>query len=286
MKPAHRRTLVDMLIEAYRVSERKACRVVMMSRSSFSYHATRDEQAPLRLRIKEIATARVRYGYKRIYVLLRREGWLVNHKRVYRLYCQEGLNLRSKRPHRRVMAAHRVGRPAVTAVNEIWSMDFVTDSLFNGSRFRALALVDNFSRECLAIEVGQHLRGEDVARVLNRLEFSHGLPGSIRLDNGPEFISKDLDRWAYEHHVTLDFSRPGKPVDNALAESFNGSLRDECLNINWFLSLDDAQEKIEAWRREYNNWRPHSSLDNLTPRQYLEGQKSPVSLLLAGSALG
>jgi putative transposase len=258
----------------------------MMSRTSYSYHATRDEQAPLRLRIKEIAAVRVRYGYKRILVLLKREGWLVNHKRVYRLYCEEGLNLRAKRPKRRVMAAHRVGRPAVTSVNESWSMDFVTDSLFNGSRFRALTLVDNFSRECLAIEVGQHLRGEDVTRVLNRLEPSHGLPGSIRLDNGPEFISKELDKWAYEHHVILDYSRPGKPTDNALAESFNGSLRDECLNTNWFLSLDDAREKIESWRQDYNDWRPHSSLDNLTPRQYLEEQKSPVSLLLAGTALG
>ena len=286
MKPAHKRTLVELLIEAYRVSERKACRIVMMSRTSFGYHATRDEQAPLRLRIKEIATARVRYGYKRIHILLKREGWLVNHKRVYRLYCEEGLNLRAKRPRRRVMAAHRIGRPAVTAVNESWSMDFVTDSLFNGSRFRALTLVDNFSRSCLAIEVGQHLRGEDVVGVLDRVKATQGIPGSIRLDNGPEFISKELDKWAYEQNVTLDYSRPGKPVDNALAESFNGSFRDECLNTNWFLSLEDAKEKIEAWRQDYNDWRPHSSLDNLTPRQYLEGQKSPVSLLLAGTALG
>ena len=149
-----------------------------------------------------------------------------------------------------------------------------------------MALVDNFSRECLAIKVWQHLRGEDVAGVLNRLEFSHGLPKSIRLDNGPEFISKELDKWAYEHQVILDYSRPGKPIDNALAESFNGSLRDECLNTNWFLSLEDAKEKIEAWRQDYNDWRPHSSLDNLTPRQYLEEQKNPVSLLLAGTALG
>ena len=243
----------------------------------------------MRLRIKEIAAVRVRYGYKRIHVLLRREGWRVNHKRVYRLYCEEGLNLRTKRPKRRVMAAHRVGRPAITTVNESWSMDFVTDSLFNGRRFRALTLVDNYSRECLAIEVGQRLRGEDVVNVLKRIELSHGLPESIRLDNGPEFISKELDRWAYEHHVTLDFSRPGKPVDNAFVESFNGSFRDECLNTHWFLSLEDAQEKIEAWRRDYNDWRPHSALDNLSPRQYLEeqaGQKRAISLLLPVPVLG
>jgi putative transposase len=239
------------------------------------------------MRIKEIAAVRVRYGYKRIHVLLKREGWLVNHKRVYRLYCQEGLNLRARRPKRRVSAAHRVGRVPVQAVNESWSMDFVTDSLFNGSRFRALTLVDNFSRECLAIEVGQHQRGVDVVDVLKRMAMDHGLPRSIRLDNGPEFISKELDKWAYENQVTLDFSRPGKPVDNAFAESFNGSFRDECLNTNWFLSLEDAREKIEAWRIEYNEWRPHSSLDNLTPRQYLEerkGQQSPISLLLPCTA--
>jgi putative transposase len=213
---------------------------------------------------------------------------MVNHKRVYRLYCQDGLNLRAKRPKRRVMAAHRVGRPVVTAVNESWSMDFVTDSLFNGRRFRALTLVDNFSRQCLAIQVGQHIRGEDVVGVLERIEIGHGTPASIRLDNGPEFISKELDKWAYEHGVVLDFSRPGKPVDNALAESFNGSFRDECLNTNWFLSIEDAMEKIEVWRRDYNEWRPHSALDNLTPRQYLENRtrKGPISLVLAGSALG
>jgi len=241
------------------------------------------------MRIKEIAAVRVRYGYKRIHILLKREGWKVNHKRVYRLYCQDGLNLRAKRPKRRVSAAHRVGRPPVVSVNESWSTDFVTDSLFNGRRFRALTLVDNFSRECLAIEVGQHLRGEDVVNTLKRVKSVRGIPRSIRLDNGPEFISKELDRWAYENGVILDYSRPGKPIDNALAESFNGSFRDECLNTNWFLSLEDAREKIEAWRQDYNEWRPHSSLDNLTPRQYIEeqaGQKSPISPLLPCTVLG
>jgi putative transposase len=168
-------------------------------------------------------------------------------------------------------------------------MDFISDSLFNGSRFRALTLVDNFSRECLAIEVGRHLKGEDVVSVLNRVQEVRGLPGSIRLDNGPEFISKELDRWAYEHKVTLDFSRPGRPIDNALIESFHGSLRDECLNTNWFLSLDDAMEKIETWRTEYNEWRPHSALDNRPPRQYLEQEtrsENQIFPLLAGTVLG
>ena len=159
---------------------------------------------------------------------------MVNHKRVYRIYCEEGLNLRAKRPKRRVSEAHRVRRQSATSVNGSWSMDFITDSLFNGRRFRALTVVDNFSRECLAIEVGQKIRGEDVVRVMNRLKDTRGIPRSIYVDNGPEFISKELDKWAYEHNVTLDFSRPGKPVDNAFIESFNGSFRDECLNENRF----------------------------------------------------
>jgi putative transposase len=241
------------------------------------------------MRINEIAAVRVRYGYKRIHVLLRREGWEINHKRVYRIYCEEGLNLRAKRPKRRVSAAHRVGRQPAAGVNESWSMDFVTDSLFNGRRFRSLTVVDNFSRECLAIRVGQKIRGEDVTMVMDQLKATRGVPRSIYVDNGPEFISKELDKWAYENKVTLDFSRPGKPVDNAYIESFNGSFRDECLNTNWFLSLEDAEEKVESWRREYNEWRPHSSLDNLTPMQYrhmYETQEMPNSLIMAATSLG
>jgi len=289
LRPAHKRTLVKSLIEDYEVTERRACDVIAISRSVFRYRSIRDGQVALRMRINEIAAVRVRYGYKRIHVLLRREGWSINHKRVYRIYCEEGLNLRAKRPRRRVSAAHRVGRQPVEQINESWSMDFVTDSLFNGRRFRALTVVDNFSRECLWIEVGQKIGGEDVTRVMNQLKETRGTPRSTYVDNGPEFISKELDKWAYENKVTLDFSRPGKPVDNAFIESFNGSFRDECLNVNWFLSLEDAREKIESWRREYNEWRPHSSLDNLTPMQYRQihgGQERPNPLILAGTVFG
>jgi len=277
------------LIDQYRISERRACQVIHIGRTCYRYQSIRDEQVPLRMRINEIAKVRVRYGYKRIHVLLRREGWLVNHKRIYRIYCEEGLNLRAKKPKRRRSAAQRVQRPSATSVNETWSMDFVTDSLFNGQRFRSLTLVDNFSRKCLAIEVGQHVRGEDLVRVMERIKTTHGTPCYIKVDNGPEFISKELDKWAYENKVILDFSRPGKPVDNAYVESFNGSFRDECLNTNWFLSLEDAREKIEAWRRDYNEWRPHSSLDNLTPNQYLEEHNPPArgkSLQLTGTVFG
>ena len=170
----------------------------------------------MRLRINEIARVRVRYGYKRIHVLLVREGWRINHKRVYRIYCEEGLNLRTKRPRRHRSAAPRQQQLPATHFNESWSMDFITDSLFNGRRFRALTLVDNFSRQCLAIEVDQHLRGEDVVRVMQSLKDRYGVPSFIKVDNGPEFVSRVLDKWAYDNRVTLDFSRPGKPTDNPL----------------------------------------------------------------------
>jgi putative transposase len=220
------------------------------------------------MRIREIAAVRVRYGYKRIYVLLKREGWRVNHKRVYRLYCEEGLNLRAKKAKKRASAILRLPRTQAADLNDSWSMDFVSDSLFSGHRFRALTVVDNFSRECLDIAVDKSIKGDHVVSVLDSLKTARGLPKSIRLDNGPEFISKALDKWAYENGVVLDFSRPGKPTDNAFVESFNGSLRDECLSVNWFLSLEDARSKIEAWRLDYNVFRPHSSLDNMTPDDF------------------
>jgi len=164
----------------------------------------------------------------------------------------------------------------------------VTDSLFNGHRFRSLTIVDNFSRECLSIDVGQHIKGEDIVGLVERIKSMRGTPNFIKVDNGPEFISKELDKLAYENKVTLDFSQPGKPTDNAYIESFNG-FRDECLNINWFLSLDDASERIEEWRRDYNDWRPHSSLDNLIPSEYLEKQdtrNSVFSPIMACNNLG
>ena len=239
----------------------------------------------LRKRIREIAMVRVRYGFWRVYTLLRREGWRINHKRVYRLYKEEGLNLRSKRPRRSRAAAHRLPRVEVHRPHESWSMDFVADALFDGRRFRALTVVDNYSRQCLAIHADQAIKGSDVTEIVSRISARAGCtPGRIQVDNGSEFISKALDKWAYDHGVTLDFSRPGKPTDNPYIESFNGSFRDECLNLHWFLSLEDAREKIEAWRREYNGFRPHLSLEGLTPDEYTEQyhQNTPESLLLTG----
>jgi len=226
-------------------------------------------------RIQEIAQTRVRYGARRIHILLRREGWKINHKRVHRLYVLAGLNLRSKRPRRRKAAAARLERPELTAPNQSWSMDFVSDALFDGRRFRGLTIVDNFSRECLAIVVGQSLRGEDVVQTLERLRVVRGDPQRVQADNGPEFISMVLDRWAYDHGITIDFSRPGKPTDNAFIESFNGSFRDECLNAHWFLSLEDACEKIESWRSDYNHFRPHSSIGDAAPAVFAKAFRTP-----------
>ena len=260
-----------MLLTEYRVSERRACATVFLQRSVYRYVGHPRDDRAVRQRLKEIAETRVRYGFERIQVLLRREGWRDNHKRTYRIYKEEGLNLRSKRPRRNKTAAHRQQRPLLTGPHQCWSMDFVSDQLFDGRRFRALTLVDNYSRECLEIEVGQNLKGIDVVAVMERIKVVRGVvPQRIQCDNGSEFISKALDKWAYDNQVTLDFSRPGKPTDNPFIESFNGSFRDECLNVNWFLSLEDAKEKIRLFKEEYNSFRPHSSLSGLTPSEVVQ----------------
>lgn len=234
-----------------------------------------DPQDALRMRLKELAGCRIGYGYRRLHVLLQREGWLVNHKRVYRLYREEGLGLRRKPPRHRVASVKRELRSLAEARNECWSMDFVSDQLFDGRRLRVLTIVDNHTRESLALHVGQRIRGIDVAAVLERITKQHGLPKRIQVDNGPEFISKDLDRWAYWNHVELDFSQPGKPTDNALIEAFNSRFRQECLNEHWFMSLPYAQEKIEAWRHDYNHGRPHSALGYRSPAEFVAESKRP-----------
>ena len=254
----------------YRVSERRVCQILQCPRSSYRRKSTRDEQAALRIRIRDLAYTRVSYGYRRIQVLLRREGWQVNHKRVYRLYRLEGLGMRPKRHHRHVTGCRRMERVTATRPNECWSMDFMSDELYNGQRIRLLTLVDNFTRESLAIEVDFHLGGQLVAEKLALVALERGKPEKIRVDNGPEFTSKKLDQWAYLNQIELDFIRPGKPTDNALIEAFNGRLREECLNQSWFLSLEDAREKIESWRQEYNRTRPHGALDNLAPKEFAE----------------
>ena len=253
---------------AYRVAERRACRALGFARSSFRYQSRRDPRAEFRVRLRDLAASRVHYGYVRLWVLLRREGWVVNKKLVYRLYCEEGLGMRRRKPRRRKSVQVREARVPVERANETWSMDFMSDQLVGGQRFRLLTLVDNHSRESLAIEVGQRLTGDDVVRVLEQVAAERGKPQSIRVDNGPEFISRSLDLWAYFNGVKLDFSRPGKPTDNAVIESFNGRLREECLNQHWFLSLDEAKRLTEAWREDSNQVRPHASLGHRTPFEF------------------
>jgi len=240
---------------------------IRFNRSTQRYISKKSDNISLRMRIKDIAQARIRYGYKRIHVLLRREGWVVNHKAVYRIYCQEGLNLRYKRRRKHISRA-RLPKIDVTGINQCWAMDFMSDALFNGRRFRALTMMDLYSRECLNIYAGNSIKGDTVVDILESIRSHRGLPERIRVDNGPEFLSKALDNYSYLNNIKLEFSRPGKPVDNAFIESFNGSLRDECLNTNWFLSIEDAQDKLESWRVDYNQYRPHSSLDNMTPEEF------------------
>ncbi len=267
MKPTQKRPLVEFLTVGFRVSTRRACRVVGVPRSTNDYSSQAKDQSALRIRIRDLAQARVRYGYRRLHVLLLREGWKVNHKRVYRLYREEGLSLRLKSKKKRVSRA-RVESQAPLSPNEVWSMDFISDNLGNGQALRALTIVDNFSRVSPAIEVDFSLTGRRVVKVLERVIARYGNPQVIKCDNGPEFISKALDEWAYRNGVKLEFSRPGKPTDNAYIESFNGRFRQECLDQHWFETLEEARKKIEQWREEYNETRPHSALGNKTPEAF------------------
>lgn len=271
MRPARRRAVVDDLRTIWNVSIRRACSVLQAQRSSYHYRPHGDDQAELKNRIKEIAETRVRYGYRRIHVLLRREGWEVNAKRIYRHYKEMGLQLRNKTPKRRVKAKLREDRSEATMTNETWAMDFVHDQLVTGRKIRVLTIVDTYTRFSPATDPRFSYRGEDVVRTLERVCKEIGYPKAIRVDQGSEFISRDLDLWAYQKGVVLDFSRPGKPTDNAFIESFNGKFRAECLNAHWFMNLDDARSKMEQWRRDYNEVRPHSAIGNNPPITLMNG---------------
>lgn len=275
MKPARKRQLIDEVRDVWKVSIRKACSVLCVDRSLYSYKSKRGDQAALKHRIKEICETRVRFGYRRIHVLLRREGWEVNVKRVRRLYTEMGLQLRNKTPKRRVKAKLREDRSEPVQTNQVWAMDFVHDQLATGRKLRILTIIDTYSRYSPATDPRFSYKGEDVVQTLEQVCRQVGYPATIRVDNGSEFISKDLDLWAYQKGVTLDFSRPGKPTDNAYIESFNGSFRAECLNTHWFMSLDDARSKMEAWRRDYNEVRPHSAIGNNPPISLMKRSKPP-----------
>ena len=219
------------------------------------------------MRLRELAASRVRFGYRRLTVLLKREGWAVNAKRIYRLYTEEGLTVRTKQ--RKKTASHqRVPQGVATAPNQRWSMDFVSDRLADGRWFRVLTVVDQFTRECLLLLADSALSGEKVAAALEGVVGERGAPKSITVDNGSEFTSRAMEAWTYRHGIHLDFIRPGKPVENGFIESFNGRLRDECLNVEVFFTLEDVREKLERWRQDYNLTRPHSALGDQAPASF------------------
>jgi putative transposase len=259
--------MVAEVMTTHRLSQRRACGLIGITRRGFQRAPAEDRNRQLRQRLRELAEERRRWGCPLLYLLLRREGWRANHKRVERLYREEGLALRKRRRRKR-LSHLRVVREQPAAANQTWAVDFIHDSLISGRRFRAFAVLDQWSRESLAIEVDISLTGERVTRVLERLRDVRGLPAVIQADNGPELRGRVLDQWAYDNGVRLQFIEPGKPIQNAHIESFNARLREECLNEHVFVSLDDARSKIERWRVAYNRERPHSSLGNLTPAEF------------------
>ena len=272
--PRAKREAVRVVREQAELSERRACGLIGMHRGSWRYQRKERNEASLRARLHELATERPRFGYRRLYIFLRREKtedgtlrWPVNHKRVYRLYREEGLAMQRRR-RKRFRAEARVPLTLPTRANEVWTMDYTHDQMAGGRKFRTLNLMDGYTREALQIEPDTSLPGLRVVRVLEGLRERRGTPAAIQVDNGTEFTSRVVDQWAYQNQVALHFIERGKPTQNALIESFNGKFRDECLNQNWFLDLRHARKVIEEWRVDYNTVRPHSSLGYLTPEEF------------------
>jgi putative transposase len=266
--------------QTYQIGQRRAARLMGVGWSTWLYREkVRPFDEVLRRRLREMAAIYVRYGYRRLTVLLRREGWKVNAKRVYRLYAEERLIVRIKQ-RRKIARRQRVATPMATGPNQLWSMDFVSDKLADGLSFRIFTAVDQFTRECVGLEADRSMTGKHVVQALERARAERGsLPIGITVDNGSEFCSRALEAWAIERGVQLFFIRPGRPVENAFIESFNGRLRDEFLNVEWFSSLEDARQKLAKFREHYNHQRPHSALADRTPAAFAElhraGKKKP-----------
>ncbi len=268
-----KQAVVVMRSEVAVVSERRACGLMGLHRGTYRYRRRRVEDGRLRERLRELAHRFRRFGYRRLHDRLVREGWRVNHKRVGRLYRLEGLQVR-KRRRKRCTGSPRVPLSQPTAPNQVLSLDFMADALSSGRKLRTLNVVDDYTRECLAIEVDTSLPGARVVRVLERLAAERGKPRQIRTDNGPEFAGRALDQWCFAEGVEQHFIQPGKPMQNGYIESFNGKFRDECLNESWFISLTDARQTIEQWRRHYNQERPHSALGYRTPMEFAAAWKA------------
>ena len=268
--PTARREAAEFLAKDRDVSVQHACGLMGLSRSSYYHKPTRTDDGELRTAIRRVAEERRRWGYRRITVKLRREGWPDNHKRIGRIYREEGLQVR-RRKRKRISRGVREPLVAATRANQVWAMDFVSDTA-GGRAVRMLTVVDCYSRESPVIEADTSIGGVRVCRVLDRVAEERGLPEQIMVDNGPEFAGSALDAWAHRRGVKLHFIEPGKPSQNGYIESFNGKLRDECLNENWFVDLADCRRTVEAWRQDYNTERPHSALDGQTPAEFARGR--------------
>jgi putative transposase len=250
----------------YRLSERTACKLLDVERSSYRYEPAPDRNAELREEMLKLARQKPRYGYRRLHVLLERRGHAVNVKRIYRLYLEEGLSVRRRK--RKRLVRDRAAEPRLLRANQEWAMDFIVDGLATGRMVRILSVVDAYTRECLALEADTSLGSGRVTRVLDRLIEERGRPENVRSDNGPEFTSRRILGWAEERKVELVHIQPGRPMQNGHVESFHGRLRDECLNTAWFRTLGDVRQKLADWQQEYNCERPHSSLDYRTPEEF------------------
>ena len=266
MKVSGKRHIVDYLKEQHQLSERKACHLTNLHRASYRYQSQPANDQQLRARLKALAAKYSVYGYLMIHAMLKQEGLVINPKRTYRLYTEERLQVRTKR--RKKLYRPRSQMTVPTRVNERWSMDFVSDQLASGRRFRVLNIVDDYSRECVGQLTDTSISGCRVARYLNELMSTRGKPKAVVCDNGPEFTSKAMFFWSKEQSIKINFIQPGKPTQNAFVESFNGKFRLACLNQHWFKSLADARAIIESWRSHYNNDRPHSSLNYLPPAKF------------------
>jgi len=254
-------------ITRFGLSQRHVCRITGWNRSSLQYQVQQRDDAAVRERLRHWAALKPRWGSPILHDLLKAEGLVINHKRTERIYREEGLSLR-RTGRRKLPAIIRVPLPQATAPNQRWSMDFIHDQLSDGRRFRTLTLVDDFTRQCLALHVDTSIGGIRVVDVLEKLALTRGLPKVITTDNGPEFTGKAIHFWAQSAHVHLHHIQPGKPMQNAFIESFNGTFRDDCLNQHWFSSIAEARLLIEHWRTEYNRLRPHSSIGRIPPDSF------------------
>jgi putative transposase len=267
---------VDFLMAAHRMSCRRACKVARVQRSTKQYCPRPDRNAALRARLKELAAQNTRYGSHQLWLMLKKEVTHLGYNRVERIYRKEGLSLRLKRKRKKLRHL-REALPVPDRRDEVWAMDFVHDELVDFRRFKALTIIDHCTRESPAIYASRSIRGSDVARVLERLKIAGRKPKMIVSDNGPEFVSRAMARWAQLNDVKLFFIEPGKPTQNAFIESFNGKFRDLCLNQNWFSTIEEARLIIEAWRQNYEEVRPHSSLGGLTPKEFASKNRDELN---------